>query len=763
MASNHPRSQSEPNAQRSQASPAEDSTSLLRPDSIVEYDLPEPHEEIDFDTPINSADDSSDSSYMAQIIAEESPNDLPSTPEFDQDDELFGDIDPNSLESSHNPTVEPGQVEFQENDGTISSSSIFGTPADAVAPTPSVDGLIRSAERSDDNTDVRNSLFSELPNSDRMKQGSGEDSNSVRIRFDELESNATGSGSLLSDLLSETGIGEYTGHDLDDDDGNAVEFKPFEEEEINPEESIFGEKTIEPADDAPRYKPTHSSDSIQWGTKPDIDDMDSFLNLDDETQRSDSIPGMDLSADNSTPITRLPIESRRSPNDTSRNHQTVRNNAPTLIATPSSTRTMRSGWPIGLALGLLLSFGIAAIASVAGYLNFATSTQSAVVPDDSTRALLAQATTQRDAAQSQAEELQATLAALQNDVKNRTAEARRLETRQAALVRALEHKNLVPQGTDVASAWSKLPTLIEKLSRETQLSQQQAMQSQLTQTRQAEQTAQQQARTLNQQLVAATTRLNESQRQLDDSKTMANQLETELAKLQADLETAGLSKDDKAMLEQLNKTRADLSQTRQAESDARKQADTFAQQLQTTNMELQESRTTLTSLQNQAQELETKLKNAQSDLAQTERSLTQRYNQLQSDYEQMLERKDAEMARKLADVRAGSPVAFTSAEREAQDQAETEYGEGVSYYHSGRHGLAASRFEAATQSHAGDARYWYYLGLSRLMLGQTSEANAALKTGAEWERRNQPASHVINAALERIQGSQRQQLSNQRP
>jgi hypothetical protein len=95
--------------------------------------------------------------------------------------------------------------------------------------------------------------------------------------------------------------------------------------------------------------------------------------------------------------------------------------------------------------------------------------------------------------------------------------------------------------------------------------------------------------------------------------------------------------------------------------------------------------------------------------------------------------------------------------------AEAHYAAGLRAYFGGRFADAEADFDAAVQCDRKDARYFYFLGLSRLALGEAREANADFEEGARLERDNLPARKVVSTALERIQGAPRQALNRFRP
>lgn len=95
--------------------------------------------------------------------------------------------------------------------------------------------------------------------------------------------------------------------------------------------------------------------------------------------------------------------------------------------------------------------------------------------------------------------------------------------------------------------------------------------------------------------------------------------------------------------------------------------------------------------------------------------------------------------------------------------AELRYGVGLYRFHSDRFADAEIEFLAAIRVNPQDARYWYYLGLSRYLQGKLDQAEADFQTGAKLERRGLPATRQINASLERVQGPLRRTLNSYRP
>src|SRR5207253_5972712 len=78
------------------------------------------------------------------------------------------------------------------------------------------------------------------------------------------------------------------------------------------------------------------------------------------------------------------------------------------------------------------------------------------------------------------------------------------------------------------------------------------------------------------------------------------------------------------------------------------------------------------------------------------------------------------------------------------------FAQGLSAYRQGNWNDAEKALSMAIRQNDRDARYWYYLGLTRLAMGKSSQAADDLKNGAERERRNLPHSGAVDQALERL-------------
>ncbi len=95
-------------------------------------------------------------------------------------------------------------------------------------------------------------------------------------------------------------------------------------------------------------------------------------------------------------------------------------------------------------------------------------------------------------------------------------------------------------------------------------------------------------------------------------------------------------------------------------------------------------------------------------------------------------------------------------------EGEKDYANGVNFYFDGDYVSAERALTDAIANNNLDARYYYFLGLARLALGKTREAQEDLDQGAALERAGRPASPAVSAALERIQGVMRQAVNEAR-
>jgi hypothetical protein len=127
--------------------------------------------------------------------------------------------------------------------------------------------------------------------------------------------------------------------------------------------------------------------------------------------------------------------------------------------------------------------------------------------------------------------------------------------------------------------------------------------------------------------------------------------------------------------------------------------------------------------------------------------------------------------RALADARAAQATGNSnvppviSVEETAESnplQAEDKFAQGVQFFWAGEPARAEEQFLAALRSYGRDARYHYYLGLTRWSLNRREQARQDFLRGAALERQDRPGREAINAILERIQGDLRQEVDQYR-
>lgn len=91
-------------------------------------------------------------------------------------------------------------------------------------------------------------------------------------------------------------------------------------------------------------------------------------------------------------------------------------------------------------------------------------------------------------------------------------------------------------------------------------------------------------------------------------------------------------------------------------------------------------------------------------------------------------------------------------------EAERFYATGMSLYFNKRYLEAEKAFMAAVENERQDARYQYYLGLSRLAQNK-AEAAEAFEAASKYEKLGRPSRAAVSTSLERVQGPQRQVLN----
>lgn len=94
--------------------------------------------------------------------------------------------------------------------------------------------------------------------------------------------------------------------------------------------------------------------------------------------------------------------------------------------------------------------------------------------------------------------------------------------------------------------------------------------------------------------------------------------------------------------------------------------------------------------------------------------------------------------------------------------AEKHFSAGLNFYFDGDYANAEKAFLLTIENDGNDARYFYFLGLSRLAQKRRLDANADFDQGAALERINRPSPATVSESLERIQGPTRLLINDYR-
>lgn len=94
--------------------------------------------------------------------------------------------------------------------------------------------------------------------------------------------------------------------------------------------------------------------------------------------------------------------------------------------------------------------------------------------------------------------------------------------------------------------------------------------------------------------------------------------------------------------------------------------------------------------------------------------------------------------------------------------AEAHYAVGLRLYWERKYADAEKEFYISIEDFDQDARFFYFLGLTRLAQGKRDEAFTNFEQGARLEQQNRPGPVAVNEALERVQGRIRQVLNERR-
>jgi tetratricopeptide (TPR) repeat protein len=95
-------------------------------------------------------------------------------------------------------------------------------------------------------------------------------------------------------------------------------------------------------------------------------------------------------------------------------------------------------------------------------------------------------------------------------------------------------------------------------------------------------------------------------------------------------------------------------------------------------------------------------------------------------------------------------------------EAEKHFAAGLNFYFDGDYVNAEKSFLLTVENDSQDARYFYFLGLSRLAQNRRRDAAADFDEGAQLERLNRPAPAAVSESLERIQGPTRRIVNEYR-
>ena len=249
----------------------------------------------------------------------------------------------------------------------------------------------------------------------------------------------------------------------------------------------------------------------------------------------------------------------------------------------------------------------------------------------------------------------------------------------------------------------------------------------------------------------------------DDAATVVKNLPDILKKVTS----ASDSADAKKAAEKLTAARVEIDAARGAAAKADADAKALTAKLEAAQAESKKqaaaAQAELTQLR---ATVEADRKKAADEATQTARAeLDAQKSAYESKLETMLrdsKRRDDNARAQIANARAGVSVPLMTIEVVAQGKAAESYTRAIDLYFGNRFAESEASLNASVEQDPADARYWYFLGLSRYAQGKPS-ASEAFKRGAEQEGRTSPASREVNAALEKVQGDARRELNRFRP
>lgn len=98
----------------------------------------------------------------------------------------------------------------------------------------------------------------------------------------------------------------------------------------------------------------------------------------------------------------------------------------------------------------------------------------------------------------------------------------------------------------------------------------------------------------------------------------------------------------------------------------------------------------------------------------------------------------------------------------AEDVLDKIYGEGVHAYFAGDLAAAEESLQSAIDQDLRDPRAYYFLGLTKLQLGDAEGADEQFAAGASLETKSLSRFYAVSKSLERVQGAARRQIEKHR-
>jgi hypothetical protein len=157
------------------------------------------------------------------------------------------------------------------------------------------------------------------------------------------------------------------------------------------------------------------------------------------------------------------------------------------------------------------------------------------------------------------------------------------------------------------------------------------------------------------------------------------------------------------------------------------------------------------------------LKTSNDDLSATLKELRDQLAKAK-DAQGTVRQQPSESARSAAPVKGSPPAAIRPVVVRAPNpmEAEKHFSAGLNFYFDRDYANAEKEFLLTVENDSQDARFFYFLGLSKLAQNRRGDAAPDLEQGAMLERLNRPAPAAVNESLERIQGPMRAIVNNVR-